>query len=78
MISKRKVNETCYLQSILVDVVISSNLPHGYDMLVLHCNPFHDAMEAHEAHLHLARKHNLSQDEGPAIKTAATLPVHKI
>jgi hypothetical protein len=52
MISKQKVNETCYLQSILVDVVISSNLPYGYDMLVLHCNPFHDAMEVH---LHLAR-----------------------
>jgi hypothetical protein len=66
------------LASILVDMVINGNLPHGYDMLVHHCNPFHGAEVYHEAHLHLATRHNLSQDEGPAIKTAATLSVINI
>jgi hypothetical protein len=66
------------LESILVDMVINGNLPHGYDMLVPHCNPFHDAAVYHEAHLHLAMRHNLSQDEGPAIKTTATLSISNI
>jgi hypothetical protein len=63
------------LASILVDTVINGNLPRGYDMLVYHCNPFHDAMEYHEAHPYLVARHNLGQDEGSVIKTAATLSV---
>jgi len=63
------------LASILVDMVINGNLPHGYDTLVHHCNPFHDAVVYHEAHLNLATRRNLSQDEGPANKMAVTLSV---
>ena len=63
------------LASILVGTGTDGNLPRGYDMLVHHCNPFRDAVVYHEAHPNLATRHNLSQGEGPAIKTAVTLSV---
>jgi hypothetical protein len=64
---KTQISQKCYLlcASIPVDKVINGNLPHGYGMLIHHCNPFHDALEVH---LHPALRHNLSQAEGPGNK----------